>query len=86
MGRLQGKTALITGAAQGIGRACANAFAGEGARVIATDINESQLSTLERWITRRLDVREASGILSLAQEFQDVDVLFNCAGYVHSGR
>lgn len=85
MGRLQEKTALITGAAQGIGRACANAFAREGARVIATDISEFHLSTLEACITRQLDVREAPAILSLAQEFQDVDILFNCAGYVHSG-
>ncbi len=85
MGRLQGKTALITGAAQGIGRASAEVFIQEGARVIATDINESQLATLEGCIVRRLDARDAPAIESLAQDFPDVDVLFNCAGYVHCG-
>lgn len=85
MGRLQEKTALITGAAQGIGRASAEVFIQEGARVIATDINESQLATLEGCTVRRLDARDAPAIVSLAQDFPDVDVLFNCAGYVHCG-
>jgi 2-keto-3-deoxy-L-fuconate dehydrogenase len=85
MGRLKGKTALITGAARGIGRASAEAFAREGARVIATDIDESHLATLTECVVRRLDIRESPAIKLLAQEFLDVDVLFNCAGYVHSG-
>lgn len=85
MGRLQGKTALITGAGQGIGRASADAFVREGARVIAADISGDHLSTLEGCITRRLDVRDASAVVLLAGDFPDVDVLFNCAGYVHCG-
>ncbi|MEO6966475.1 MAG: SDR family oxidoreductase [Acidobacteriaceae bacterium] len=85
MARLQGKTALITGAAQGIGRVSAEVFIREGARVIAVDLNGSQLATLGGCITRQMDARDAPAIASLAQEFPDVDVLFNCAGYVHSG-
>jgi 2-keto-3-deoxy-L-fuconate dehydrogenase len=85
MGRLQGKTALITGAAQGIGRATAEAFIHEGARVVATDINEDHLSTLEGCISRRLDVRDEASIVSLAEDFPEVNVLFNCAGFVHCG-
>jgi 2-keto-3-deoxy-L-fuconate dehydrogenase len=85
MGRLQGKTALITGAAQGIGRATAEAFIHEGARVIATDINEDHLSTLEGCISRQLDVRDEASIVSLAKDFPEVSVLFNCAGSVHCG-
>lgn len=85
MGRLQGKMAVITGAAQGIGRASTNAFVREGARVIAVDIHESHLSTLEGCTTRCVDVQDASAIALLAHDYPDVDVLFNCAGYVHAG-
>jgi 2-keto-3-deoxy-L-fuconate dehydrogenase len=85
MRRLHGKVALITGAAQGIGRASAEAFAREGAQVIATDIDESHLASLNECVVRRLDVRESPAIKLLAQEFPEVNVLFNCAGYVHSG-
>ncbi len=85
MGRLQGKTAVITGAAQGIGRASADAFVREGARVIAADIHEALLSNLQGCVTRCFDVRNESAIISLANEFADVDILFNCAGYVHCG-
>jgi 2-keto-3-deoxy-L-fuconate dehydrogenase len=87
-GRLQGKRALITAAAQGIGRASAEAFAREGAEVIATDVNMDKLSELEgaeRIAVRRFDVRDAAAIATLAHEIGAVDVLFNVAGYVHSG-
>jgi 2-keto-3-deoxy-L-fuconate dehydrogenase len=85
MGRLHGKTALITGAAQGIGRASAEAFVNEGAQVIATDIHERNMESLNGCVVRRLDVRQASEILSLAQEFPEIDVLLNCAGCVPTG-
>jgi 2-keto-3-deoxy-L-fuconate dehydrogenase len=85
MGRLSGKTALVTAAAQGIGKASAELFAREGARVVATDINEALLAELTGCETRRLDVLDPQAILDLAAELGPVDVLFNCAGVVHSG-
>ena len=89
MPRLEGKIALITAAGQGIGRATALAFAAEGARVIATDVNEAALADLGRQsgaiATRRLDVRDDAGVQAAAQEIGAVDVLFNCAGFVHHG-
>ncbi|MCY4245003.1 MAG: SDR family oxidoreductase [Gammaproteobacteria bacterium] len=84
-GRLDNKTALITAAAQGIGRATAEAFAAEGARVIATDINEGALAGLGAFETRRLDVRDDEAVAALAGRVGAVDVLFNCAGFVHQG-
>jgi len=85
MGRLSGKTALVTAAAQGIGKASAELFAREGARVIATDINEGLLGALQGCETRRLDVLDPKAIQDLAAELGAVDVLFNCAGVVHAG-
>jgi 2-keto-3-deoxy-L-fuconate dehydrogenase len=85
MARLTGKTALVTAAAQGIGRATAELFAREGARVIATDIDIEKLSELKGCDTRRLDVRDPNAIVTLAEQIGAVDVLFNCAGYVHAG-
>jgi 2-keto-3-deoxy-L-fuconate dehydrogenase len=88
MERLHGKTALITAAGQGIGRASAERMAREGARVIATDVNDAALADLAEvpGITaRRLDVRDAVAISALAAEVGPVDILFNCAGVVHSG-
>ena len=85
MKRLEGKTALITAAAQGIGRASAELFAAEGARVIATDINVNALKDIVGCEIRKLDVLSAEEILSLAKEIGPIDILFNCAGYVHSG-
>ncbi len=84
-GRLAGKFALVTAAGQGIGHASAQLFANEGARVIATDINEAGLATLKGCETRRLDVTDGEAIKSLATELGALDVLFNCAGYVHNG-
>jgi 2-keto-3-deoxy-L-fuconate dehydrogenase len=86
-GRLAGKTALITAAGQGIGRATALAFAEEGAIVWATDVNESLLAALGNDCirTRRLDVREAEDIASCAVDAGTINVLINCAGYVHHG-
>lgn len=84
-GRLAGKTAFVTAAGQGIGRATAEAFAREGARVIATDRDEKLLATLQGVTTRRLDVLDAAAIASIAQEVGAVDVLFNGAGIVHAG-
>jgi 2-keto-3-deoxy-L-fuconate dehydrogenase len=88
--RLKGKRAVVTAAAQGIGRASALAFAAEGADVIATDIDLAKLEALKREAkgrlqTRRLDVTDAAGIAALAGDLGAVDVLFNCAGYVHHG-
>ncbi len=84
-GRLAGKTALITAAGQGIGRASAELFIAEGAKVIATDRDEKLLASLEGCTTRRLDVTDKTAIDALAAEQGAVDVLFNCAGYVHNG-
>jgi 2-keto-3-deoxy-L-fuconate dehydrogenase len=84
MGRLSGKTALITAAGQGIGRATAEMFVTEGARVIATDINPQTLD-IEGVEARALDVTDADAIRAIAAEYPDVNVLYNCAGVVHAG-
>ncbi len=87
-GRLEGKKALVTAAAQGIGRATALAFAAEGAEVWASDVNVAKLAELEgraRIVTRPLDVTDASAITALAQEIGPLDVLMNVAGFVHHG-
>ncbi|PRX33724.1 2-keto-3-deoxy-L-fuconate dehydrogenase [Meinhardsimonia xiamenensis] len=87
--RLEGKTAFTTAAGQGIGRATALAFAREGARVIATDINPKLLESLAAEApaiqTAVLDVTDANAVQEMAREVGAVDVLFNCAGYVHHG-
>jgi 2-keto-3-deoxy-L-fuconate dehydrogenase len=85
MGRLKGKTALVTAAAQGIGRAAAELFAREGATVYATDINTERLAEVAGCAHRRLDVRDEAAVTALAAEIGTLDVLFNCAGYVHAG-
>lgn len=83
--RLNGRIALVTAAGQGIGRATAEQFAREGARVIATDINKRALAQLTGVEARELDVTNGASIAALAAEIGAVDVLFNCAGYVHTG-
>ena len=89
MQRLANKTALVTAAGQGIGRASALAFAAQGAKVIATDINAEALANLasehEHITTQVLDVTDPSAIEALAKSVGAMDVLFNCAGYVHHG-
>ncbi len=87
-GRLAGKRAFITAAAQGIGRATVETFLREGAQVIATDINMDILGELdgqENIITEQLDARDAAAIQTAAERHGAVDILFNCAGYVHNG-
>jgi 2-keto-3-deoxy-L-fuconate dehydrogenase len=87
--RLSAKSALITGAGQGIGRATALRFASEGARVWATDINQSALDTLAaehpKISPRLLDVRNTAAVHELANLLGPLDILFNCAGFVHQG-
>src|SRR5579871_773759 len=83
--RLRGKTALVTAAGQGIGRATAELFASEGATVLATDINTDLLANIAGCRSRCLDVRDPMEIIAAISEAGPLDVLFNCAGYVHSG-
>jgi 2-keto-3-deoxy-L-fuconate dehydrogenase len=83
--RLHGKRAVVTAAAQGIGRAAAELFAAEGAEVIATDIDAAKLAEVAGCAHRRLDVTDAAAIAAFAAEAGGVDVLFNCAGFVHHG-
>ncbi|MFA7416062.1 MAG: SDR family oxidoreductase [Rhizobium sp.] len=88
MASLQDKRVLVTAAGQGIGRASALAFAHAGAKVLATDVNETALASLasEPGIaTKRLDVLDDEAVLAVVSDLGDVDVLFNCAGFVHSG-
>lgn len=87
MGRLNGKRALVTAAGQGIGRASALAMAREGAKVLATDVNEAALATLaaEGLETRVLNVRDPASIAAAVEAAGRVDALFNCAGFVAAG-
>lgn len=85
--RLENKTCLITAAGAGIGRATALAFAENGAKVIATDINEEALATIDHPSikTVKLDVLDGKAINAFAADHSDVNVVFNCAGFVHNG-
>jgi 2-keto-3-deoxy-L-fuconate dehydrogenase len=91
--RLQGKFVLVTAAAQGMGRAAALAMAREGARVVATDIRDDLLATLadeakvagHPLTTQHLDVTDGDAVERLIEDLEPLDVLFNCAGYVHQG-
>lgn len=87
MGRLNGKTCLVTAAGQGIGRASAIAMAEQGARVIATDVNAATLETLSEpnITTSILDVRDVDAVAQAATAYSDIQVLFNCAGFVANG-
>src|SRR3954462_2618035 len=86
--RLKNKTALVTAAGQGIGRASALALAAEGAQVWATDVNDKLLDAydgIEGVRAVRLDVLDKSAITRVIESMPAIDVLFNCAGYVHAG-
>jgi len=85
--RLKGKTAFVTAAGAGIGQATARAYAAEGAKVIATDINADALAPLaDQGITTAvLDVTDAAAVAGAARSAGAVDILFNCAGFVHAG-
>jgi 2-keto-3-deoxy-L-fuconate dehydrogenase len=83
--RLKGKTAVVTAAGQGIGRAIAEAFLAEGARVWATDLDPAKVETIAGAVARPLDVRSTSAITALAAETGPIDILVNAAGFVHHG-
>ena len=85
MNRLQGKTALVTAAGQGIGRAIAEAFLREGAKVWATDLDVAKLEGLEGAEKRRLDVLSNADVEKLVAEAGPLDILVNAAGFVHHG-
>ena len=86
-GPLVDKTAFVTAAGQGIGRATALAFAAAGARVIATDIDVTKVQALasDRIAAARLDVLRADDLAQAARDAGVIDILFNCAGLVHQG-
>jgi len=92
-GRLEGKHVFVTAAAQGMGRASALAMAREGARVVATDLREDLLKALAdearaeglSIVVARLDVTDDAAVARMIGELPPLDVLFNCAGYVHQG-
>ncbi len=88
-GRLKGKVAFVTAAGQGIGRAIAEAFVAEGAKVIATDLDAAKLKGLKKAKVYALDVISTEAVNALAQkvikEFGAPDILANCAGFVHQG-
>src|ERR1700710_2260202 len=86
--RLKGKRAFVTAAAVGIGRACAVAFAREGATVFATDLDESKLAALKNEgiaEVAKLDARDSSAVAEIAKRAGKVDILLNAAGFVHHG-
>jgi len=86
--RLKGKRAFVTAGAAGIGRACALAFAREGATVFATDIDEKGLASLAAEgvsETAQLDVRDSAAVAAMAKRVGKVDILLNAAGFVHNG-
>ncbi|MBW6425923.1 SDR family oxidoreductase [Rhizobium sp. XQZ8] len=86
--RLDGKTALVTAAGQGIGRAAALAFAEAGAKVYATDINDTLLAALpklDNLTAGKLDVLDEAAVKAFVEKIGTVDILFNCAGFVHAG-
>ena len=88
MGKLTGKTCIVTAAGQGIGRASAELMAKEGGRVLACDINEAtlgELAAIANIEAHRLDVTDQQAITDFAAKAGAVDVLFNCAGFVHGG-
>jgi 2-keto-3-deoxy-L-fuconate dehydrogenase len=83
--QLSGKTALVTAAAQGIGRATAELFAAHGADVLATDVNEVALNELQGCRLKKMDVLKPDEITEIVQSSGPFDILFNCAGFVASG-
>jgi NAD(P)-dependent dehydrogenase (short-subunit alcohol dehydrogenase family) len=86
--RLQGKTALVTAAGQGMGRAAVLAFAREGASVIATDVRTEFLDAFKGKPgirAERLDVLDDAAVQAFVEKIGAVDILFNCAGWVHQG-
>ena len=84
-GRLKGKTAVVTAAGQGIGRAIAAAFVAEGAKVFATDLDVSKLDDLPKAKRRKLDVRSTKAVMAFAEKVGPIDILVNAAGFVHHG-
>jgi NAD(P)-dependent dehydrogenase (short-subunit alcohol dehydrogenase family) len=84
-GRLQGKVAVVTAAAHGIGRASAELFAAEGGTVHAVDIDAAALGQLSGCATHEANLTDAEAVAALPARIGPVDVLFNCAGFVHSG-
>jgi 2-keto-3-deoxy-L-fuconate dehydrogenase len=84
-GRLAGRRAVVTAAGQGIGRSSAELFAREGAEVFALDINQDALEEISGVLSHRIDLLDAEAIERFAAQVGAVDILFNCAGYVHAG-